>query len=383
MSKQVQKTVSRCEPCQRLARSNIQEDVEIKHTKLFNTHPGHTLHVDYFELNHKDYLIMVDRLTGCAKCEMTVNKGTDAAIMAIKNWGDQYGYHYKVIADGGPAFREDFIEQLLTLNINHVPSSAYHPQSNSLAERGVLSVKNGLRMSAVRLTKNHLNELIFAINTTTSSEGTGSPADRFFGRSVRSRLPNSFDPEVRSNELIKKRITKNDARIKNKNKRNKIIYQIGQRVRLQNVATRDWDLKGTIDRVRTADDGRVVSYFVLTDKNHLTTRHRRFLKPLHEDHDTKSTKNNIDTENYAAENANLPIAESVAPRRSGRLKFSSKQAVKVVAMGAELSTPFTANIELNFGGNEDVVTIREVSRRSVPNSGAGSRTTSAESPGIS
>ena len=142
---------------------------------------------------------------------------------------------------------------------------------------------------------------------------------------------------------------------------------------LQNVATRDWDLKGTVDRVRTADDGRVVSYFILTDKNHLTTRHRRFLKPLNEDHDPKLTKNNIDTENYATKIADLPIAESGAPRRSGRLKLSSKQAVKVVAMGAEFSTPFTANIELNFGGNEDVVTIREVSRRSVPNSGVGSR----------
>ena len=221
--------VARCEPCMRLARSNIQEGVEIRHTKLFNTHPGHTLHVDYFELNHKDYLIMVDRLTGFANCEATVNKGTDAAIMAIKNWGDQYGYPYKIIADGGTAFREDFIEQLLTLNINHVPSTAYHTQSNSMAERGVLSVKTGLKKSAARITKQHLNELIFAINTTTSSEGTGSPADRFFGRSVRSRLPNSFDPEIRSNELIKKRITKHDARIKNKNKRNKIRYQIGQR----------------------------------------------------------------------------------------------------------------------------------------------------------
>ena len=126
MSKQVHQMVSRCEPCQRLAKSNIQEDVEIKHTKLFNTHQGHTLHVDYFEINNKDYLIMVDRLTGFAKCQMKTNKGTDAAIMAIKNWGDQYGYPYKIIADGGPAFREDFIEKLITLNINHVPSTAYH-----------------------------------------------------------------------------------------------------------------------------------------------------------------------------------------------------------------------------------------------------------------
>ena len=49
------------------------------------------------------------------------------------------------ISDTGPAFREDFIKQLLTFNIKHKPSSAYHPQSNSLAERGVQSVKNGLK----------------------------------------------------------------------------------------------------------------------------------------------------------------------------------------------------------------------------------------------
>merc|ERR1711947_2969 len=173
----------------------------------------------------------------------------------------QYRYQYKIIADGGPGFREDFVEKLLTLNIGHVPSTVYHPQSNSLAERSVQSVKSGLKKSVVRLTSLHLNELLFAINTTTSSEGTGSPADRFFGRSVRSRLPNSVDPGIKSNELIEKRIKKHDARITNKNKRNKIIYQVGQRVRLQNVATRDWDLKGIVDRVRTADDAWVVSYF--------------------------------------------------------------------------------------------------------------------------
>ena len=131
-------------------------------------------------------------------------------------------------------------------------------------------VKSGLKKSAVKFTSGHLNELIFAINTTTSSEGTGSPADRFFGRSVRSRLPNSVDPGINSDKLIKKRIEKHDARITNKNKRNKVIYQVGQRVRLQNVATRDWDLKGTVERLRYADDGRVVSYFIMMDKNHLT-----------------------------------------------------------------------------------------------------------------
>ena len=84
MSQQAHKMVARCEPCMRLARSNTQEQVEVKHTKLFNTHPGHTVHTDYFELNHKDYIIMVDRLTGFARCEATKNKGTDCAIGAVK-----------------------------------------------------------------------------------------------------------------------------------------------------------------------------------------------------------------------------------------------------------------------------------------------------------
>ena len=184
-------------------------------------------------------------------------------------------------------------------------------------------MKNGLKKSAVRLTKQHLNELTFAINTTTSSEGTGSPAERFFGRSVRSRLPNSINPEIKSSELIKRRILKHDARIKNKNRTNKILYQVGQRVRLQNIATRDWDLKGTIDRVRTADDGRVLSYDVFTDRNHMTTRHRRYLKPFHKEYDPKVTKDdadNVDTSNYAIGNADLAekIVKSVAPRRSNR-----------------------------------------------------------------
>ena len=85
--------------------------------------------------------------------------------------------------------------------------------------------------------------------------------------------------------MIKRRILKHDARIKNKNKTNKILYQVGQRVRLQNIATRDWDLKGTIDEVRTADDSRIYSYDVFTDRNHMTTRHRRYLKSLHKEHD--------------------------------------------------------------------------------------------------
>ena len=104
-------------------------------------------------------------------------------------------------------------------------------------------MKNCIKKLAERFTALHLNEMIFSINTTSSSEGTGSPSDRFFGRSLRTKLPNSVNPEIKVDELIKRRIEKHDARITKKNKRNKILYEIGERVRLQNIGTRDWDLK--------------------------------------------------------------------------------------------------------------------------------------------
>ena len=59
---------------------------------------------------------------------------------------------------------------------------------------------------------------------------------------------------------------------------------------LQNVVSKDWSLKGTIDLLRTTDDERVVSYDIITDKGHRTTRHRRYLRPLHKDHDPKMEK---------------------------------------------------------------------------------------------
>ena len=54
----------------------------------------------------------------------------------------------------------------------------------------------------------------------------------------------------------------------------------GDRVRLQNIRTKDFNLKGTVESQRVADDGKIVSYNIQTDKGYPTTRHRRFLRPL-------------------------------------------------------------------------------------------------------
>ena len=121
--------------------------------------------------------------------------------MAVKNWA----FPYKIISDSGGAFRTTFIEQLKLLGVKHTHSSAYHPQINSLAERSVQSVKSSLRKSPERVTKLYLDEIVFGINSTSSQEATGSANNRFMGRSIRTLLPNSYNPELKTGELIKKK----------------------------------------------------------------------------------------------------------------------------------------------------------------------------------
>ena len=115
-------------------------------------------------MGERDYIVIVDRVTGYIKPEQTPNQGTDAAIPVIKNWGLLFGYPMRVISDAGGGFRKDFKKKLKILNIRHKHSSAYHPQSNSLAERAVGSLKNTLKKSPKYILKIDLKEIIFQIN---------------------------------------------------------------------------------------------------------------------------------------------------------------------------------------------------------------------------
>ena len=66
-------------------------------------------------------------------------------------------------------------------------------------------------------------------------EGSGSNNERVLGHYVRTRVPNSINPNLNTRELIKKRIEKHERRIaknrnKNKNKQKKfpLVRQVRQ-----------------------------------------------------------------------------------------------------------------------------------------------------------
>ena len=79
---------------------------------------------------------------GYIRAEQTANQGTDSAIKVIRDWSLLFGFQLRVISDAGGGFRNDFKKKLKNFIVKHKHSSAYHAQSNSLAERDVGSLKN-------------------------------------------------------------------------------------------------------------------------------------------------------------------------------------------------------------------------------------------------
>ena len=55
------------------------------------------------------------------------------------------------------------------------------------------------------------------------------------------------------------------------------MFSIGELVRIQNPHNREWDSTGTIESIRTASDGTVLSYNIQLGNGGSTVRHRKYL----------------------------------------------------------------------------------------------------------
>ena len=115
-----------------------------------------------------------------------------------------------------------------------------------------------------------------------------------------------------------------------------------------------------MERRRTADDGQILSYDILTDKGYLTSRHRRYMKHLNDDN--HKNDNNISEETHSEEVEEIP--DKVVKRRSSRLKGAgARNGVSVVksirtSMGCEISyqRPIEAEVKLIIEGKRIEVT---------------------------
>ena len=121
--------------------------------------------------------------------------------------------------------------------------------------------------------------MIYTINCREQNSGMGSPIARFLGRNTRGAILSSLDRNINWTMMMQNRALQHQKRVEKKGRKPKETYEIGERVLIQDVATRQWSKQGTVISLRQSQDGTVVSY--LLDINGFeTARRRKFMRKL-------------------------------------------------------------------------------------------------------
>ena len=183
---------------------------------------------------------------------------TSSVVKVIDSWFKTIGYPQYIYSDNGPQFdSKEFKDYCLGKFIIALNSSPLYAHSNGLSEAAVKAAKYLLIKSNSFA---DFEARLYELQAVPSSGKTISPAELFYKRSFRTRLPtisDFYDP-------LETATTDNK-------------FQVGEKVRLQNDKNKRWDDTGTILVIR--DSGR--SYLVERDiSGDSVVRNNVFLKHL-------------------------------------------------------------------------------------------------------
>ena len=104
-------------------------------------------------------------------------------------------------------------------------------------------------------------------------------------------------------------------------------FRVGDKVILQDIQTKKWNIPGKVVKEREADDGQLISFVVQTESGQEFLRHKRFMKhkwPASDEPEPKRVKfadkpDADTTEKKAGAEPSIEGSQPVRPRRSPRL----------------------------------------------------------------
>ena len=230
---------------------------------------------DLFDSQGHTWLVLVDRYSGYAWTSKLRSTTTSSVTTILSGWFDDYGWPTSIRTDGGPQYRTEFSDFCSNYGIKHELSSAYNPESNGLAESAVKSMKS--LVSRCSRAGQPLHQAIAAWRNMAREDGY-SPAQLFFGRRQRQRLPCTPSHCLLETPHMEARdeLAKQQTAARNERTKDYTQLQLGDRAWLQNPVSGKWDTQVEIDSVRP--EGH--SYTVRTPEGKLYTRGRRLLRPL-------------------------------------------------------------------------------------------------------
>ena len=150
------------------------------------TSPMSHIGADLFHCKGHDFLLLVCRYSGFPVFWQLARTTTAEILMHMERYFDFVGWPCSIRTDGGPQFRGPFQDFCKAMSIEHELASAYNPNSNGLAEAGVKSCKYLIEKCLA--TGESLEAALLEWRNTPRTDGF-SPAQLFFGRRQRTRLP--------------------------------------------------------------------------------------------------------------------------------------------------------------------------------------------------
>ena len=212
MNNDVKQMVQNCTTCCQYQSANTKEPL-IPHD--IPDRPWAKIGIDLCEINGKDYVVTVCYYSNFIELDRLYSTTSEAVIRKLKTHCARYGIPTTIISDNGPQFVASQFKQFCAdWEIDHVTSSPHYPKSNGKAEAAVKVAKRAVK-KALDSNEDPYLALLMIRNAPQQDLDT-SPAQRLFGRRLRTLLPSTEHllQEQTDHRIVKHKIKKRQAKQK-------------------------------------------------------------------------------------------------------------------------------------------------------------------------
>lgn len=183
-----------CRDCQKCARGKVTvqeragvESIPIPRQRFSHVHVDIVGPLESSSRGHSYLLTMIDRTTRWPEVvpllDITAQTCADAF---VSTWVARFGVPTQITTDRGAQFSGSLWQCLCkTLGMQHVSTTAYHPQSNGLVERFHRQLKESLRARCGGLDwLEHLPWVLLGLRAAPKDDANVSPAEAALGRAL-------------------------------------------------------------------------------------------------------------------------------------------------------------------------------------------------------
>ena len=100
MRQQIKDIYNNCRPCTEHRNSKSQKPNEISYRDVFsNFYPNEMIECDFAQKGSRDFMLIVDKLTGYLQAFEVKNKSSSEAVRCVREWSSLFGKPYKCKCD--------------------------------------------------------------------------------------------------------------------------------------------------------------------------------------------------------------------------------------------------------------------------------------------